>query len=102
MFSELRRHRSKDFEPQIFFISKAISTPLDHPNFVIKSFDKSQRHFVFWPDVSGNAIPMALDHLGKLLVRLKPLPFERRSPVLKEASGPTLALVAPQLTKGFL
>jgi hypothetical protein len=102
MFSQLRQHRSQYLEAQIFFISKAVSAPLDDANLVVEPFNESQRDFVFWPAVSGNPVPMTLDHRGKFLIRLKPLPFERGLPVLKEASCPTLALVAPQLTKGLL
>src|SRR4026208_1695324 len=98
MISQLRQHRSEDFESQIFFVPKAIRASLDNANFVVESLNKSQRHFVLRPAVSRNAIPMTLDHLSKLLVGSKPLPFERRLPVLKETPGPTLALVAPQLT----
>src|SRR3970282_2344732 len=102
MISELRQHRSKNFQPQIFFISKAIGTPLDDTNLVVEALDESQRHFVFGSAVSGNAIPMTFNHLGKFLIGSKPLPFERRLPVLKEAPCPTFALVAPQLPKGLL
>ena len=102
MFSQLWQHRSKSFEPHIFFVSKAIGTPLDDTNLVVESLDKSQRHFVLRPAVSGNAIPMTLDHLCKFFIGSKPLPFERRLPVLKKAPGPTFALIAPQLTERFL
>src|SRR5512147_263735 len=99
MISQLRQHRSKDFEAQIFFVSKTVRASLDDANLVVESLDKSQRHFVLGSTVSSNAIPMTLDHLSKLLVGPKPAPFERRLPVFKESSGPTLALVAPQLTE---
>src|SRR2546427_5094677 len=102
MFSQLRQHRSQYLKAQIFFVSKAVSTPLDDANLIVEPFDESQRHFVLRSAVSGNPIPMTLDHLGKFLIGLKPLPFERRLPVLKEAPCPTFALVAPQLTKGLL
>src|SRR5258705_1620251 len=102
MISELRQHGSKNLESQILFVSKAISPSLDDTNLVVQSFYKSQRHFVFRSAVSGNAIRMTLDHLGKFLVGPKPLPFERHLPVLKEAYCPAFALIAPQLTKGLL
>src|SRR5438309_3057171 len=102
MFSQLWQHRSQYLEAQIFFVSQAVSAPLDDANLVVEPFNESQRHFVLWPAVSGNPIPVTLNHRGKFLKGLKPLPFERRHPVLKEAPGPTLALVTPQLTKGLL
>src|SRR3974390_3550529 len=45
---------------------------------------------------------MTIDPLGKLLVGLEPLPFQARAPILKEASRPALAFVAPQLTEALL
>src|SRR5678810_1002919 len=102
MVSEFRQHRSQDLEAKVFFVSKAVGASLDHPNLVVEPLDKSQRHFVLWPAVSGNAIPMPLDHLGKFLIGPKTLPFERRLPVVKKAPGPTFALIAPQLPKGLL
>src|ERR1043166_294714 len=101
MISQLRQHRSKNFQSQIFFVSKAVSSSLDDTNFVVQSFDKSQRHFVFRSTVSRNPLPMTLNHLGKFLIRSEPLPFECCLPVLKEASRPPFALVAPQLAKGL-
>src|SRR4030095_13914240 len=52
--------------------------------------------------VRCNAIPVTLNHLGKLLVGLETLPFERITPVVKEPSGPALRLVVPKLPKGLL
>src|SRR5215467_9930337 len=102
MFSQLRQHSSKNLEPQIFFVSQSVGTSLGDTNLVIQSFDEPQRDFVFRSAVSGNAVPMLLDHLRKFLVRSKPLPFACRLLVFKEAPGLTLAFVASQLTKGIL
>src|SRR5207244_5745845 len=44
---------------------------------------------------------MTIDHLREFLIRLEPLPLEARAPVLEEASGPSLALVAPQLAEAL-
>src|SRR3990170_6420688 len=52
--------------------------------------------------VGGNPIPMTIDHLGELLVRLQALPLEARAPVLEEPPGPALAFVAPHLAEGLL
>src|SRR5262245_31541403 len=38
---------------------------------------------------------MAIDHFGELLVRPQALPLQTLPPVLEEAAGPALALVAP-------
>ncbi len=102
MISQLRQHRSQDLKAKVFFVSKAVGASLDHPNLVVEPLDKSQRHFVLWPTVSGNAIPMPLDHLGKFLMRSKTFPFERCLPVIKNAPGPSFSLIASQLFKGLL
>src|ERR1019366_7759956 len=52
--------------------------------------------------VGGDAIPMPIDHLGKLFIRCEPLPLQARAPVLEEAPSPALALVVPKLAEGFL
>jgi len=52
--------------------------------------------------VGRDALPMPLDHLGKFLVGLEPLPLERRLPVVEEPTRPAFRLVTPQLTKGLL
>src|ERR1043166_8371542 len=44
---------------------------------------------------------MTLDHLSKFFKGSKPLPSECSLPVLKEASRPPFALIAPQLAKGL-
>src|SRR5207248_11708783 len=98
MFSQLWQHRSQYLEAQIFFVSQAVSAPLDDANLVVEPFNESQRHFVLWPAVSGNSIAVTLNHRGNFLKALKLLPFDRGHPVLKEARSPTLVLIAPQLT----
>src|ERR1700752_983602 len=101
MPSQLRQHRSKNFQSQILFVSKTVSSALDDTNFVVQSLDKSQRHFVFRSAVGRNTLPMTFNQLSKFLEGCKPRPFERGLPVLKEASRPSFALVAPQLAKGL-
>src|SRR4029077_5594255 len=45
---------------------------------------------------------MTINHLGKLLIGLEPLPLEACTPVLEEAPRPAFALVAPQLAEALL
>jgi hypothetical protein len=45
---------------------------------------------------------MVINHISALLIRLQPLPFERRTPVPEEAARPALLLVTPELAKGLL
>ena len=40
MFSQLRQHRSKNLEPQIFFVSQSVGAPLDDTNLIVQSFDE--------------------------------------------------------------
>ncbi len=40
------------------------------------------------PAVGGDAIPMTIYHLGKLLIGLEPLPLEACPPVLEEVPRP--------------
>src|SRR5262245_32891139 len=44
---------------------------------------------------------MTVDHRGKVLEGPEPLPPEGRAPILEEAPGPALAVVAPELPEGF-
>src|SRR5262249_20477952 len=50
----------------------------------------------------GNPVPMALDHLSKLLVGLQALPLQGSAPVRKEAARPAFPLVVPQLAERLL
>ncbi len=45
---------------------------------------------------------MRFNHLGELLVRSQPLPFETGFPTLKEAAGAAFSAVIPQLPEGLL
>src|SRR5882724_4599682 len=71
-------------------------------NLVIEAFHKAECYFILGPAVRCDAIPVALNHLGKLLVGLETLPFERIAPVVKEPSGPALRLIVPKLPKSLL
>jgi hypothetical protein len=61
---------------------------LDHADLVVEPLDERERDLVLRPAVGGNAVPMTIDHLGKFLVGLDPLPSEVRAPVLEEAPSP--------------
>ena len=97
-----RQHAGEDLEPQIILVAQAVGAALDHPNLVVEPFNEAKRHLVLQPAVGGDAVPMTIDQLGKLLVGLEPLPFQARAPILKEASRPALAFVAPQLIEALL
>jgi hypothetical protein len=63
---------------------------LNYPDFVIQTFDKSERNLILWFAEGGNAIPVAFDQFCKLLIWFKPLPLYRGLPVIKKLSGPGL------------
>jgi hypothetical protein len=66
---------------------------------LFEPLDKTQRYFVFRLAVGSDPIPMGVDHLSKLLVRLQALPFELITPVIEEFPCPGFALVVPKLAE---
>src|ERR1700738_136783 len=96
------QHAGENLEPQVLFIAQPVGTTLNDPDLIVEPFDKSKRYLILRLAVGGDAVPVTVDHLGELLVRLEPLPLEAPSPVLKEAPRPALALVTPQLTEALL
>src|ERR1700720_1523698 len=66
------------------------------------SFAALQRHFVFRLAVSSDTIPMGVDHLREVLVRLQTLPLKLIAPVLEEFPRPGFPVVVPKLAKGLL
>ena len=75
---------------------------MDDANLVVQPFDEAQRDLVLRLAIGGDSIPMALDHLGELLVGRKALPLQACAPGLEESPRPSLALVAPELPEGLL
>jgi hypothetical protein len=97
--SEFRQRARQDFEPQVLFIPQSVGAPLDDAYLVVEPFDKTQRDiFILWLAVSGNAVSVIIDHLGKRLVALQALPFETGTPVLKELPRPSLMFIVPELS----
>src|SRR6516165_5793603 len=96
------QHAGENLEPQIFFVAQAVGAALDHPDLVVEPLDEAERDLVLKPAVGGDTVPMTIDHLGELLIRLKPLPLEAGAPIVEEAPRPPLALVAPQLAETLL
>ena len=70
------QHASQDLESKIFLVSQPVGAPLDDANLVVQPFDKAQRDLVLRLAIGGDSIPMALDHLGDLLVGRKALSQE--------------------------
>lgn len=102
MKSEWHEHGGEDFETKVFLVSESVCSFLNDADFVVESFDEAERNFVLWLAVRDDAIPVALDHLGELLVGSESLPLEARTPLIEETSRPAFALIAPELAEGFL
>src|SRR5262249_15822367 len=80
----------------------AVGASLEGADFVVEAFNEAKRDFVFWPAVGGDAVPVALDHIGEALAGSEALPFEAGSPVFEEAARPSFAPVVPELAEGLL
>ena len=100
--SERRQHEGEDLEAQVLFVAQAVGATLEHADLVIEPFDESETDLVLRPAVGSDAVPVALDHLGELLVWREALPLEACTPVVEEAARPALAFVAPELTESLL
>jgi hypothetical protein len=102
MFSQFWQRRGEYLQAQILLIAQPVGTSLKDPDLVVQTFDETKGNLVLWFAIGGNAIPMALDHLCKLLIGFQSLPLEAGAPVLEEPSRPALALVAPELPERLL
>ena len=102
MRSEGREHGRQHFEAEVFLVAQAIRPPLEDADFVVEALDEPERNLVFGLAVSGDSIPMTLDHFRELLVGLQALPLEAGLPILGELARPGFALVIPELPEGFL
>src|SRR5215467_2436921 len=81
---------------------RSVGASLEDADFVVEAFDEAKRDFVFRLAVGGDAVPVAVDHIGEALVGSEALPFEAGSPVVEEAPRPALAPVVPELAEGLL
>lgn len=100
--SNLRQHRGEDFQPEIFLIAQTVGATRDDPYLVVEPFDEAESDLVLGLTVGGDAIPMTLDPLSELLVRLQALPLEACPPVIEELARPGFTVVVPELTEGLL
>src|SRR4030042_378535 len=98
----LRQHASEDFEAEIFFIPQSIGATLNHSDLIVEALDKAQRDLVLGEAVGCDSLPVAVDHLGKLLERLQFLSLQGCTPVVEELPGPCNAAVVPELSEGLL
>ena len=88
-------------EAQIFLVVQSIGSTLEDADLVVEALDEAERDLVLWLAVGGDAVPVALDHVGKALFGLEALPLEAGAPVVEEAPCPAFAPVVPELAEGF-
>src|SRR6266571_4071040 len=100
--SDRGQHAAEDLEAEVLLVTEAVRPALDDAHLVVEPLDEAEGDLVLDGAVGGDAVPVALDHLRELLVRLEPLPLERVAPILEEVPGPALAGVVPELTEGLL
>src|SRR5271170_6987955 len=81
---------------------QSVGAALDDADLVVQALDEPEGDLVVGMTVGGNSIPMPVDQLGELLVRLQTLPFQLAAPVLEELTSPGFAGVVPQLCEGLL
>ena len=78
----LWEHARQNLQTKIFLVAQSIGSPLQNPNLITQSLDKTQRHLVLRLTVGSNAIPMADDHQREIFVGSQTLPLQGCSPVL--------------------
>ena len=74
---------------------------MEDADFVVEALDETERDFVLGFAPGGNAVPVAVNHIGEAFVGFQALPFETGAPVVEEATRPTFAVVVPQLGEGL-
>jgi hypothetical protein len=90
-------HASENLQSQIFFVSQPRCASLDDTDLIVQAFHEAERDFVLGFAVSGDSIPMSINHLGKFLVRFQALPSQACAPVLEESPCPCVTVVVPEL-----
>ena len=91
----------ENLEIKVLHVPDAVRAALNHPYLVVESLHEAEGHFVIRTTVTDDALPMALDHFGELLVRFEATLLELLFPVLEELLGPSGILIIPELPEGF-
>ena len=86
-FLDLRKHAGKDLKAQVLLIAQTVGTALKDADFVVETLDEAEGDFVLGEAVSGDAVPVTIDH-SELLVGLEARPSKCRLPVLEKSAAP--------------
>jgi hypothetical protein len=86
----------------VSLIAKFILSTLDDADFVVQPFEETERNVVFGLAIARDSIPVAFDHIGELIVRLKSPLLQARSPVLEKLARSDRAVVIAQLAEALL
>lgn len=81
---------------------QAVGAPPNNTDLVLQSLDVRRRDLVARISVGGDAVPVPIDHAGKILVGLETLPFHLCPPALEELPGPCLTAMVPYLPEGIV
>ena len=73
--SELGQHAGQNLQSQILLVAQPVRPALDDADLVVESLDEAQGDLVLGATVGRNPVPVPLDQVGELLVRLEPLPL---------------------------
>src|SRR5277367_5492474 len=88
-------HAGEDLEAEIFLVVQSVGASLKHVDLVVEALDEAERNLVLPFAVSGDSVPVPIDHVGEALVGFEALPFEAGAPVVEGAAHPALALGVP-------
>ena len=97
----LGQHAGEHLESKVIFVSQAVRLSLDDADFVVESFDESERHFVIDVTIADDSVPVTFDHAGESLVGFQPLPAERGLPSFVKSFGIDGGVVVPELSELF-
>jgi len=74
--SDRRQHAAEDLEAQVLLVAEAVRPALDDAHLVVEPLDEAECDLVLDGAVGRDPVPVTLDHLRELLVRLEALPLE--------------------------
>src|SRR5271170_3926882 len=98
--SKRREHAGEDLEAEIFLVFQSVGASLKHADLVVEALDEAERNLVLRFAVSGDAVPVPIDHVGEALVGFEALPFQTGAPVVEESARPTLPIVGRRPPSG--